>query len=320
MFKSLYRKECYVETCIAKGFLGTSEGSRIPTITEYAEAFSCSRGIVQNALNYLEEEKVITLDRLGKRGTFLLQKQEGELFWCSGLSHLTASMPPPINRHFAGLATGFCQGMSKCPVPFTFAFVQGSQNRVEFLLSGAYDFVVTTGYSGQLYEKLHPEIEVAFSFPKCEYALPHKLYINRPGVKQLEDGMTVAVDPSSLDQVAVTRKLCEGKNVRIEEMPFVSALYAFYSGSIDALLFRDGIRDENDNLLSLMIGNGIKVDKQNLSEIPVRGSDPRMEEAVALIHRENYGIKGILSNYLSGDQVGLIQHQVMNGSMLPRFY
>ena len=320
MLKSLYRKEWYVGACIAKGFLGTAVGSKIPTITEYAEEFACSRGIVQNALSNLEDQKVIVLDRLGKRGTYLMEKEEERLFACAGLSHLTASMPPPINRHFAGLATGICQEMSKCPVPFTFAFVQGSKNRVEFLLSGAYDFVVTTRYSAELYAQQHEEIQIAFPFAKSEYALPHKLYINQPGKRQLEDGMTVAVDPSSFDLVAVTRQICQGKQVKIQEMPFVSALYAFYSGSIDAIAFRDGIQNENDNLLNLVMKNELKVDRSRISELPIPGSKPSMEQAVALINRENYGIRGILENYLLGDQVGAIQKKVMDGTMLPRFY
>ena len=320
MLQSAYRKEWYVETCIAKGFLGTPIGSRIPTITEYADLFSCSRGIVQNALTHLEREKVILLDRLGKRGTYLIGKEDAALFRSSGLSHLTASMPPPINRHFAGLATGICQGMSSCPVPFTFAFVQGSKNRVQSLVSGAYDFVVTTRYSGQLYASRYPEVEIAFPFENCEYALPHKLYINHPGMTGLEDGMTIAVDPSSNDQVAITRKLCEGKKVHIRELPFVTSLYAFFAGEIDCLVFRDGVDNENDNLLNLVMKKESKITPDRISEITIKNSDPAMEQAVALVHRDNYGIRGILSNYLLGDQVGAIQKKVMDRTMLPQFY
>ena len=114
MLRSAYRKEWYVGACIAKGFLGTPVGSRIPTITEYAEDFASSRGIVQNALAKLEENGVILLDRQGKKGTYLMARQEESLFAQAGLSHLTASMPPPINRHFAGLATGSCSFPGRC--------------------------------------------------------------------------------------------------------------------------------------------------------------------------------------------------------------
>ena len=320
MLQSAYRKEWYVGACIAKGFLGMPTGSRIPTITEYAADFNCSRGIVQNALAQLEEKQAILLDRQGKRGTFLVSKEDEALFRFSGLSHLTASMPPPINRHFAGLATGICQEMSSCPVPFTFAFVQGSKNRVQSLISGAYDFVVTTQYSAELYAKKYPEVEIAFTFRNCQYALPHKLYISQPGKKNIEDGMTVAVDPSSYDQVAITRELCRGKKVQIREMPFVTALYAFYTGKLDCLVFRDSMGSEGDNLLNLVMKKEQHIPMECISEIPILKGDPAMEQAAALIHRDNYGIKGILQNYLLDERIGNIQKKVMDGSMLPQFY
>lgn len=320
MLKGAYRKEWFVGACMAKGFLGMEPGDRIPTITQYAEIFECSRGIVQNALADLEQTGVIGLDRQGKLGTFLREKRDPELFRSAGISHLTASMPPPINRHFAGLATGICQTMAPCPVPFTFAFVQGSRNRVESLLTGAYDFVVTTRYSGLQYCQQHPEIQIGFSFPGCRYALPHRLYLNRPGLRGLEDGMTLAVDPSSLDQVAVTRLLCEGKRIRVLEMPFVSSLYGFYTGKLDALVFRDGAGDQRDNLLNLVMGQEDHIALDSISQVEIRGTDPAMEEPVALIHRDNYGIREILGKYLRDDQISEIQKKVMDGTMLPRFY
>lgn len=320
MLQSAYRKEWFVETCIAKELLGTPTGSRLPTIADYAESFSCSRGIVQNALANLESKQVIILDRLGKRGTYLAGKEEEGLFACSGLRHLTASMPPPVNRYFAGLATGICQQMNACPLPFTFAFVQGSRNRVQALAAGAYDFVVITGYSARFYEEKYPEVEMAFPFADSVYSLPHKLYISHPGKTQIEDGMTVAVDPSSYDQVAITRQLCRGKRVQILEMPLVSAAYSFYSGKIDCLVFRDGIRQASDNLLNLVMSRADCLPPEQISQIALRPGEPDMEQPVALVSRKNHGIKGILQQYLAGEQVGAIQKKVMDGTMLPQFY
>lgn len=320
ILQSACRKEWFVQANIARGFIGLPIGSRIPTISEYAEDFSCSRGIVQNALAELEAGQTILLDRLGKKGTYLVGKEDRKLFQVSGLHNLTASMPPPINRHFAGLATGICQGMTACPVPFTFAFQQGAKNRVQALLNGAYDFVVTTKFSADLYASKYPEVKIAFPFDGCEYALPHKLYINKPGKRQIEDGMTIAVDPSSYDQVAITRRLCEGKNVTIREMPFVSAMYAFYTGKIDCLVFRDGIENSRDNLLNLVLGSENCVPVSQISSIPLPWHSKDMERPVALVHRDNYGIKGILGNYLFGEQVAELQKQVINGTKVPQFY
>lgn len=321
MLQSPYRKEWSVGTSIAKGFIGTNIGSRIPTISEYAAAFSCSRGIVQNALAFLEDKNAITLDKQGKKGTYLIDKKENELFAYSGLTHLTGSMPPPANLHFAGLATGICQGMSNCEIPFTFAFVQGSKNRVQALLQGSYDFVVTTKFAAEIELIKHPELEIAFPFKNCEYSLPYKLYINKPNKTEVEDGMTIAVDPSSSDQVELTNYICSSKDVNIKEMPLISASYAFYTGKVDCMVFRDGIENSQDNLLKFVLKNEECVDASEISRITIDTAlNKNIQLPVVLINKENYGIKGILKNYLSGELVSYIQKKVISGQMAPQFY
>ena len=320
MLQSPYRKEWYVSTSIAKGFIGMQVGERISTITEYAEQFACSRGIVQNALSLLEEEKAVVLHKQGKMGTFLAEKNEEVLFRYSGLNNLTASMPPPINQHFAGLATGICSGIAHCPVPFTFAFVQGSENRVNALLSGAYDFAVTTRCSAEVYAAAHPELEIAFPFENCEYSLPYRLYINRPGMTGLLPGMTVAMDPTSLDHRIVTQMACAGKQVKIREMSFLSGIYAFYMGEIDDIVFRNGFEASTGDLLKLAMKDKNGISHDQISELPLDEVNRDMQLPVVLVHRDNYGMVGILKKYLAGDVVGAIQRQVLNGSMVPRFY
>ena len=320
MLGSPYRKEWLVEFGIAKTMISAEVGSRIHTISEYVEMFSCSRGVVQNALAALEGEKVIRLDRQGKRGTFLTGKEEKYLYAFSGLKHLTGSMPPPINRHFAGIATGICSCMNQCPIPFTFAFVQGSENRIEALLAGAYDFVVTTQYAAQVYAEKYPDVEIAFALDSCQYSLPYKLYINGPGFTEIQDGMTVAIDPTSFDQAAMTRKLCEGKDVQLREMPLLSAAYSFYTGGIDCLVFRDGIENGGDNLLNLVLSNENKLTLPEISEISLDQNNSGMQLPVVVVHRKNIGMGGILHKYISGDQVGEIQQRILDGIMVPQFY
>lgn len=320
MLRSPYRKEWYVGTSIAKGFIGMELGERIPTITDYAEAFSCSRGIVQNSLNFLEEQRAVTLDKQGKKGTFLSGKDEGQLFRYSGLNHLTASMPPPVNRHFAGLATGICNGMSQCPIPFTFAFVQGSENRLQALAAGAYDFVVTTKSAAEACMERYPDLEIAFPFENTEYSMPYKLYINKPGKTAIEDGMVIAVDPTSADHLAISEKICQGKQVTVREMPLISAVYAFYTGEIDCIVFRDGLENNSSNLVNMVLRNKNSISHQEISEIPIEEANRDLQLPVALVDRSNYGMAGILSKYLAGENVGFIQRQVLSGNMVPQFY
>lgn len=324
MLHSPYRKDWYVATSIAKGFIGMDIGCRIPTISDFAEVFDCSRGVVQNALNYLEEQHAVVLDKQGKNGTFLISKNEEELFSYSGLSHLTASMPPPINMHFAGLATGICSGMSRCRVPFTFAFVQGSNNRISALLNGAYDFVVTTKYSADSFAAEYPELEIAFPFEDCEYSPAYRLYINRPGCSGIEDGMTIAVDPTSSDHVAISRKLIAGKNVTIKEMPLISGVHAFYTGEIDCIVFRYELRNQSadlsDNLVNFILKHERSISPSQISTVPIEEASRDMQQPVAMVLKSNYGMDGILKRYLAGNGVGQVQKQVLSGLMVPQFY
>ena len=321
MIETPYRKDWQVSTSIARGMLGTEVGTRLPTISEYCETFNCSRGIVQNALSSLQEDGAIELEKQGKRGSFLTFKDNKKLIEYSGLNYITASMPPPLNIHMAGLATGICQAMGRCKLPFTFAFVQGSKNRIDALKRGVYDFVVTTKYTAKECTELNPEIEMAFPLAGCEYSQPYKLYINSPNLTEVQDGMTVAIDNSSPDHVELTKMVCEGKNVKYVEMPFITANFAFYTGQVDCMVFRDGIEQNQDNLLNMALKNEKCISLSDISTIPIlQGKAADMQIPVVLTNRNNYGIVGVLKNYLAGDLVSYIQERVLNGQMAPQFY
>ncbi|MEG0980055.1 MAG: YhfZ family protein [Oscillospiraceae bacterium] len=321
MIETPYRKDWQVSTRIARGMLGTEIGTRVPTISEYAQTFTCSRGIVQNALAMLHDSEAIQLNKQGKRGSFLTFKDEKKLIEYSGINYITASMSLPLNMHMAGLATGICQAMGRCKVPFTFAFVQGSKNRVDALTRGVYDFVVTTHYTAKEYTALNNQIEMAFPLVDCEYSPPYKLYINRPNLTDIQDGMTVAIDYSSTDHAELTKMACEGKNVKFMEMPYITANFAFYTGQVDCMVFRDGIEQSQQNLLNFALKSQNCVSTSEISAIPISqciASD--MQLPVVLINRNNVGIAGVIKNYLSGNLVGYVQERVIGGQMAPQFF
>lgn len=321
MIDTPYRKDWQVMTGIARGMLGYEIGTKLPTISEYSDVFDCSRGIVQNALNLLQEEGVIELEKKGKGGSFLIAKDEQKLMQSSGLNHITASMPPPLNIHLAGLATGVCQAMGRCKIPFTFAFVQGSKNRIDALERGIYDFVIITKHTAEKYAIENPAIEMAFPLLGCKYSNPYKLYINHPNVSEVQDGMSVAIDNSSPDHVELTKMVCKGKSVKFVEMPYITANFAFYTGQVDCMVFRDGIEQNQENLINLALKHEHCISSSNITSIPISQSKASdMQVPVVLTNRNNYGITGILKNHLAGDLAGYIQECVLNGKMAPQFY
>lgn len=316
-----YKKSWLTRTRIARFMLETKLDTRIPTIYEYTEIFNCARGVVQNALNSLQEAGAIELDKRGKNGTFLVGKNEDKLFENAALHFITGSMPAPLSIHHAGLATGICQAMNQCNIPFSFAFVQGAKNRVDALLREIYDFAVVTQNTAEEMTKQHPELEIAFPLEECEYSCPYTLYINQTGATDIQDGMTVAADPVSTDQWELTRLFCKGKKVELLEMPYISCNFAFLAGNIDAVIMQGELSSLYPSLNNLFIMNEHRIPLGHISAIPVAGEKAKkLKQPVIIVNRNNYGIGGILKNYLSGNAVAHIQRLVIDFKMAPLFY
>ncbi len=316
-----YKKDWLIRTHIARFMLETELDAKIPTIQEYTELFECSRGIVQNALDSLEQAGAVALDRRGKNGTFLVAKEEGKLFDNAGLHFITGSMPTPLSIHHAGLATGICQAMSKCSVPFTFAFVQGAKNRVAALLREVYDFVVVTRSAAEEAMAQHPELMIAFPLEACEYSYPYTLYISKPGVAEVQDGMTVAADPASSDQWELTQQACRGKAVKLIEMPYISCNFAFLSGSVEAVILQGELTSPQPNLNNMFFAGERRISMGDVSSTPVEGEKAeKLKQPVILVNKNNYGIGGILKNYLAGNFISHIQRLVIEFKMAPQFY
>ena len=316
-----YKKDWLIRTRIARFMLETELNAKIPTIQEYTEVFSCSRGIVQNAFDSLQSAGAIVLDKRGKNGTFLVSKDESKLFDNAGLHFITGSMPAPLSIHHAGLATGICQAMSKCSVPFTFAFVQGAKNRVDALLREIYDFVVVTRSAAEEAMAHHPELEISFPLEGSEYSYPYTLYVNRPGLTGIQNGMTVAADPTSTDQWELTQMACKGKDAKLVEMPYISCNFAFLAGNIDAVIMQGELTSPQPNLNNLFLAGERRISMANVSAIPVEGEKAeKLKQPVILVNKNNYGIGGILKNYLAGNFVSHIQRLVIDFKMAPQFY
>lgn len=321
MAETQYRKEAFVGSGIARGMLGAEIGGRIPTINEYTEKFGCSRGVVQNALQALQQNGAFVLDKRGKNGTFLAAKNEEKLFEAAGVNFITGSMPAPLNLYLAGLATGICQAMTRCIVPFTFAFVQGSGNRADALRRKIYDFAVVTLASAKEQTALYPELDIAFALEGSQYSMPYTLYLNREKGEALQDGMSIAVDPKSTDQWGLTKMLSEGKSLRQVQLPYISTWAAFLAGEVDAVVHRQEMEAGPGAFSNLPNMVKKQLSPAQIKAVPVRGkAADEMQQPVVLMNRGNEGIGAILENYLDSAFVAYIQGRVLNYQMSPQFY
>jgi hypothetical protein len=282
-FSHKYKKSWLVNTQVARDLIGFSAGDRLPTIQEFTQKHASSRGIVQKALENLQKNGAIALEKRGKMGTYIGAIDQKTLFRLGGLEYITATMPPAVTGDLAGLATGICDAMEECPMPFNFAFIHGADKRGEALSRMIYDFAVTSLSAAVRIVSRYPGLEIMMPLEGSIYSPPFVLCCKRPGTEVISDGDTVAVDPSSTDQYLLTRRLCRGKKARIIERPYLTCRALFISGEIDFLVYR----------------NESWIQEYQVSAIPIEnGEKAEYLTPAILINRQNYNIGNILKVFL----------------------
>lgn len=303
-FAAKYKKSWLINACIARELVNFSAGDRLPTIQEFTERLHSSRGIVQKALDELQDKGGMGLEKRGKMGTYITALKREALFRLGGLEFITGTMPPPMTAELTSLASGICDAMTGCPVPFHFAFVHGAGNRGEALSRMVYDFAITSQLGGRTLCAKYPDLQVMTVLGDCVYSPPFVLCSNRPG-NTISSGDSIAVDPACVDQLHLTQKLCKGKKVRIIERPYNSCLAMFLSGDIDFLVFRyyQGLR--NAKILVAPIKNG---------------GSPDYLVPVVLINKNNYNIANILKPYFASHIVAEGQAAVLEHRRTPQIF
>jgi hypothetical protein len=286
MFESFvhkYKKSWLINMRIARDLIDFSAGDRLPTIQEFTQKHASSRGVVQKALENLQKNGAITLEKRGKMGTYIGAIDRAALFRHGGLEYITATMPPAVTGDLAGLATGICDAMGECPVPFNFAFIHGADKRGAALSRMIYDFAITSQSAAARIVSRYPSLETMMLLDGSVYSPPFVLCCKRPGAGAVGDGDTVAADPSSTDQYLLTRRLCRGKKARIIERPYITCRALFISGEIDFLVYRNESWIQEYRVSAVPIENGGKADY--------------LTPAI-LINKQNYNIGNILRVFL----------------------
>jgi hypothetical protein len=291
-----YKKSWLINTRIARDLIGFSAGDRLPTIQEFTQKHCSSRGIVQKALDGLQDSGAISLEKRGKMGTYISAVNPAALFRQGGLEYITATMPPAITGDLAGLATGICDAMEECPAPFNFAFIHGADKRGAALSRMVYDFAVTSQSAAGRIATRYPDLETMMLLDGCVYSPPFVLCSRQPGVWNISDGNTIAADPSSIDQYRLTKRFCRGKKARIIERPYVTCRALFISGGIDFLIHRDEAWIQEYKVPSIPLEYG-------------RGSSYLLP--AVLINKNNYNIGNILRAFLRPPLIAESQNAVL---------
>ncbi|MEG0778676.1 MAG: YhfZ family protein [Oscillospiraceae bacterium] len=295
MNKKILNKHGSVTCNLSRDIMALDIGDRLPTIIEYTEKFSVSRGIVQNSISLLETEGCISLNRSGKLGTLLTGIDHQKLYRHTLWDPLVGAMPIPHNDIFRSLASAIYEDSRALPLPSSLAYVSGAQNRWSMLSKEFFDYIVTSVATARQILAEDEGVELLFKLPGCQYEDPYCLIFMDNKANEIRDGMRVGVDPDAIDQMQITKALCAGKSIEFVNMPIESTIEILHNRSVDFIIIR------NEKWLKT---------NTDLITYPIPATDYPVDDTTVpaiLVNRKNYGIKNLLTKFLSPDIIAAAQ-------------
>jgi hypothetical protein len=302
----LMQKYGLVTIKLAREFITMSVGERINTIAEYSTKYETARGTVQAALKLLEENKAVSIEPRGHLGTFITSINYEILWDFTDFGTIMGVMPLPYSRLYEGLATGLYKEADNRKFPFSLAYMRGAENRINALSKGRYDFAVVSKLAAQHSIISGSGIDIALQFGNYSYVNEHVMVFSDSFKRNIEDGMRIGVDKSSIDHYLLTLAQCRGKQVEIIDLPYNQVVQKLRTGEIDAAVWN----------IDEIVERKLNIKYYPLSNNDFLGEDT---EAVLVINGSNFGIKNLLQQYINCNKVVEYQEKVVTGELVPNY-
>jgi hypothetical protein len=307
LFLPLVSKQGVAVIKLANLLLTHQRGDRIRPIQHYAGKFGIGVGTVQAALAYLQEIGAVALDSRGHLGTFIREINYPLIWSLTGQSHIVGGMPLPYSRRYEGLATGLYVAFNQAGVALNLVYTRGALNRLRALARGKFDFVVLSRFAFSNAIEYGLAIEEVLGLGSESYVGQHIILLRDHDRKEIEDGMKVGIDPSSIDQVLLAKEACRGKDVEFIEINYMNLMTAMQEGQIDATVW-----NRDDFYASSYPFRAVP--------LSLTGELTRTEgntEAVIAVEKDNRLVLQTLRSIINKELICDIQKQVMENKLTP---
>lgn len=303
--KLLFSKNGLSTQKLANLLLTYEEGDRIPTVTELNDEIHLARGTVQNAIKLLQKSGAVELESHGKSGTILKKRDMKRLLEIAGIHMILGVMPLPYSRRYEGLATGLVANMeNQYDIPISLAFMRGSRNRVSLVLCDRYDFAVISQYAAQWMIDQGVPIRIVKSFGLHSYLSNHVMMFHEKGCTEVQDGMKIGVDQSSVDQKEMTEWACRDNKVVFTNVEYTQVLQKVLSGEVDAAVWNmDEIQDK-------LYDMGYKI---------LDFQEEKDTEAVIVVKKDRKELVSLISRLIDAEVVLNNQKLVMEGKLVASY-
>jgi YhfZ C-terminal domain/Helix-turn-helix domain len=292
---------------LANLLLTHEQGDRLQPIQQYAGEFGTGVGTVQAALAYLQEIGAVDLESRGHLGTFVRAINYPLIWSLTGQNHIVGGMPLPYSRRYEGLATALHEAFNQAGVALNLVYTRGALNRLRALAGGKFDFVVLSRFALDNAVERGLAIEEVLGLGCETYVGQHIILLRDADKKEIEDGMRVGIDSSSIDQVLLTKEACRGKNVEFIEINYMNLMAAIEKGQIDATVWNEDdfcTSSHPFTAVPLALTGNLAHTKDNT-------------EAVIAVEKGNRLVLQTLRSIVDSELIRDIQKQVMENGLMP---
>lgn len=243
---------------------------------------------------------------VGVEGNAISHLNYSQLWGKTGWGTVMALMPLPFSRRFEGLATGLHQAFQDAGIPLRLGFIRGATRRVDALLEGRCDLIVSTKMTIRLDMEMGRPLSFLHIWGFQSYVKEHVVVFRDPRARKIRRGMRVALDPVSVDQTILTSHECEGIDVKFVDSSYARTFEMLENGKVDAVVWS---LDELDQL-------DLDYNYQSLSDRPHRVVGEDTVSALA-VSRDEAELGGVLQLLVDFAQVESIQQRVVRGEIKP---
>ena len=306
MREDLFQKTGLIVSRLAQELMIKKAGDRLDSISDYQERFNTSRGTIQNALQFLKENKAIQLRNRGHMGTYVEDINYLVLQQYSPKDRLVGIMPLPYSKLYEGLASALYSVLKDGSLNFNLAYVRGAEARIELVVNKVHDFAVCSKHAALQAQRDGSPIKIILSFGKGSYLSEHVLVFGNKNQEKIDEGMRVGIDVNSYDQRDLTQMVVGNK-----EVEYVS---------IHSHQIIQNIQEKHIDVGVWNLDEILEKKYQDIYVVPI--SNERVEEfseAVIVIHEDINSIGILLEQYIQVEEVRKTQEEVKNGTRIPSY-
>lgn len=303
--RNLLSKVGSTTATLSRLFICLDPMDKIKTVTEFSKQLKVSRGTIQNSIRFLTDLDAIKLESRGHLGTYIIEKDVMKLLQISGLNYIIGAMPLPYSKRYEGLSTAIIQSIeNNLDIPINMSYMRGSKNRIEMLLSGRYDFAITSKFAALDAINDNSELEIVKEFGLYSYLSGHVLmYIDKNFV-EIEDGMVAAIDSDSVNQERLTMLACKEKKIDFIYTTYSQLTKNLETSKIDFAIWNgDELKNKHSNIMT--------------KQLDVNDSINTI--AVIIIDKKRIEIKKIIEDYIDVNFVKDIQKKVVENKIIPKY-